>query len=298
MTAKEMIEHYSKVTQDIEKNIDLKKYVYTIHDNDYFANTISSNATELQKVYWEEILQRAHWAGLSSLIRNLQWVKGTAKAIEDNNLLSFSANLRCLIESSGDNLLSLLNVPNTLADNFENITKCISGKIEEKTMYASRELEEILIHFSYARKISEEEKTTNGKMPKYQNAKPASEYLKRLDSKVDNGPISELYSILCQFAHPAAHSVHYLFQMSFDNTKYEFKYSQNADKDYIERILNSYNDEIIKSLQYGFNPGIMTLKTLNYFEYELTKTPYLDGIGLGAMKAWTDITTKMATLTK
>ncbi len=298
MTAKETIEHYLKVTHDIEKNIDQKKYVYTIHDNEYFADTISSDATELQKVYWEEILQRAHWAGLSSLIRNLQWIKGTAKAIEDNNLLSFSANLRCLIESSGDNLLSLLNVPNTLADNFENITKCISGKVEEKTMYASRELEEILIHFSYARKISEEEKTANGKMPKYQNAKPASEYLKRLDSKVDNGPISELYSILCQFAHPAAHSVHYLFQMSFDNNKYEFKYSQNADKYYIERILNGYNEEIIKSLQYGFNQGITTLKTLNFFEYELTKTPYLDTIDLGEMKAWTDIKNKMATLTK
>src|SRR6516162_2489642 len=131
MTAKEVIEHYSKVTQDIEKNINLQKYIYTIHDNEYFANTISSSAAELQKVYWEEILQRAHWAALSSLIRNLQWIKATAKAIEDNNLLSFSANLRCLIESCGDNLLSLLNVPNTLADNFEDITKCIRGKIDE-----------------------------------------------------------------------------------------------------------------------------------------------------------------------
>lgn len=294
MTAKDVIEHYSKLTKEIEENIDLKKYVYTIHDNDYYKNTISNNSKDFQRIYWEEILQRAHWAGLSSLIRNLQWIKGTATSIKDNNLLSFTANLRCLIESSGDNLLSLLNVPTTLADNFSNISKCLKGNVEEKTMYASEELEAMLIHFSYARKITSEEKTLQGKMPKYQNAKPAAEYLKRLDHKVDNGPISDLYSILCQFAHPAAHSVHYLFQMSFDNIKYEFKYAQNADKDYIDRILNGYNDEIIKSLQYGFNPGILTLKTLNFYDYELTKTPYLDKIELGEMKAWTDIKNKIA----
>ena len=207
MTAKEWIEYYSKQTDEIEKNIDLTKYVYTIHDNDYFQNNISQNINDFQRIYWEEILQRAHWADLSSLIRNLQWLKGAATAIKDNNLLLFTSNLRCLIESSGDNLLSLLNVPITLADNFSNISQCLKGNMKGNTLYSSKELEEILIHFSYARKITNDEKNLQGKMPKYQNAKPASEYLKRLDSKVNNGSIADLYSILCQFAHPAAHSV-------------------------------------------------------------------------------------------
>lgn len=298
MTAKDVIEHYSNLTKEIEDNIDLKKYVYTIHDNDYFENYISKNPKEFQRTYWEEILQRAHWAGLSSMIRNLQWIKGTATSIKDNNLLSFTANLRCLIESSGDNLLSLLGVPSTLADNFSNISKCINETMENKKMYASKELEEILIHFSYARKITSEERSLQGKLPKYQNAKPVAEYLKRLDHKIDNGPIADLYSILCQFAHPAAHSVHYLFQMTFDKEKYEFKYSQYADRNYIDRILNGYNEEIIKSLQYGFNPGILTLKTLNLFDYELTKTPFLDQIDLKEMKAWTDIKSKIEPLKK
>lgn len=293
MKAKESIEYYLKLTDGIDKNIDRQKYVYIIHDIDYFKNAISTNMVSLQKVYWEEILQRTHWAGLSSLIRNLQWIRGTATAIKDNNLLSFTANLRCLIESSGDNLLSLLNVPSTLADNFTNISKCLNGSVEGKKMYISQELEEILIHFSYARRITQEEKITHGKMPKYQNAKPSSEYLKRLDCKVDNGPIADLYSILCQFAHPAAHSIHYLFESEFDKEKYEFKYSKNADEQYIDRILSEYNDEIIQALQYGFNPGILTLKTLNFFDYELTKTPYIDTINLGEMKAWTDIKIKM-----
>lgn len=292
MKAKESIEYYSNLTDEINKNIDRKRYIYTIHDNEYFEDIISKDISNFQKKYWEEILQRAHWAGLSSLIRNLQWIKGTANAIKDNNLLSFTANLRGLIESSGDNLLSLLNVPGTLADNFTNISNCLNGNVEEKKIYASRKLEEILIHFSYARKISGEEKNIQGRMPKYQNAKPATEYIKRLDSNVDNGPIAELYSILCQFTHPAAHSIQYLFTTEFDKEKYEFRYTSNADELYIERILTQYNDEIIKSLHCGFNSSIITLKTLNFFDFESTKTPYIDKINL-SNKLWDDIDSKI-----
>lgn len=298
MKAKDAIEHYSKLIDNMEENIDLSSYVYTIHDNEYFKDIVSNDAKDFQRIYVEEILQRAHWAGLTSLIRNLKWTKGVVTSIKENNLLSFTANLRCLIESSGDNLLSLLNIPSTLADNFINITKCLQEKTEEKTMYSFKDLEEILIHFSYARKITQEEKDLQGKLPKYQNAKPAAEYLKKLDHSVSNGPVAELYSILCQFSHPAAHSTHYLTQMSFDNSKYEFVYSLNSDKDYIGRILNGYNDEIIKSLQYGFNPGILTLKTLNFFDYELTKTQYVDTINMDSMKMWIDIKNKIASMPK
>jgi hypothetical protein len=292
MTVKESISYFSNLAKEIETKVDLEKYVYIIYDTEYFKNTVSSDVANFQRVYWEEILQRAHWAGLSSLLRNIQWLKGVSLAIQKNDLLLFTANLRCLIESSGDNLLSLLNVPATLADNYSNISKCLRGENGEKTLHVSKELEEILIHFSYARKITEEEKRLQGKIPKYQNAKPASEYLKWLDNKIDNGPIANLYSILCQFAHPAAHSIQYLFQTTFDNEKYKFIYSKNADSNYIEWILKEYDNEIIKSLQCGFNPGLFTLKTLNYFDYELTKTPYVDQINF-EIKYWLDIKQKI-----
>lgn len=293
MNARKSLIYYSNLADEIDKNIDRSKYTYNIHDNDYFEKSFSAKPNELLRIYWEEILQRAHWAGLSSLIRNLKWIKGTVSGIQDNNLLAFTANLRCLIESSGDNLLTLLSVPKTLADNYKLISTALQNRIENNKMLVSKELEEILIHFSYARIISEQEKKIQGKMPKYQNAKPASEYLKRLDRKVDNGPISELYSILCQFAHPAAHSIHYLFRMDFNDNEYRFTYSDNSDSEYIERILKQYNDEIIDSLNYGFNPGIITLKTLNLFDFNLTKTPYIDNINTDSMKVWTDIIQKV-----
>jgi hypothetical protein len=165
-------------------------------------------------------------------------------------------------------LHSLKSVPLTLAENYEGISEALEGRlIKEKSLLSSDALEEILIHFAYGRKISEEEKELQGKLPKYQNAKPASEYLKHLDNK-NNGPISELYAILSQFAHPAAHSVHYLFEISPDNKEFKFSYSQNPDEKYIQIILKNYNEEIIKSIILGFNLSLLTLKTLNFFNYK------------------------------
>ncbi|MBD2755795.1 hypothetical protein [Spirosoma validum] len=298
MTAKEALSYYAELALTFDKKLDRSKYVYTIHDNEKFREAFMDNPPQLQKVYWQEILQRAHWAGLSSLLRNLKWIDGVNTSIKENNFLSFTANLRCLIESCGDNFLSLRPVATTLADNHHNISNCLSGQMKEKTLFVSKELEEILIHFAYARKISKEEKEISGKFPKYQNAKPAAEYLKQLDNKVDNGPISELYSFLCQFSHPAALSIHYLFEQTDMDDSYEFTYLDNPDVKYINMILESYNDEIMNSIMFGFNTSLLTLKTLNLFDYVLTKTPIVDMIDLSELKTWKTITDKFKMKTK
>lgn len=286
MSAKEALEYYGHLSLSFDKEFDRSKYVYKILDNDDYATANGGDASEVQKIYWEEIMQRAHWAALSSLLRNLKWVSGINSAISENNMLSFSANLRCLIESSGDTLLSLQMVSATLADNNEVISNSLKGNIRNKTLVVSKDLEESLIHFAYARKITEEEKKIQGKIPKYQNAKPASEYLKRLDNMVPNGAISDLYSILCQFSHPAAHSIHYMFKGSKMDNHYLFGYAINSDVEYIDNILLSYNNEIIRTLMLGFNSSLLTLKTLNLFDYEPTKTPIIDAVNLDDLSAW------------
>jgi len=292
MTAKEALSYYADLSTFFDKTVDRKRFIYQIHENDDYEKAFKNNPSDLQKVYWQEILQRAHWAAFSALLRNLKWANGANNAIADHNLLSFTANLRCLIESSGDNLLSLQAVSATLAENNQNIMKCLDGILDGNILYVAKELEETLIHFAYARKITEEEKKLQGKLPKYQNAKPASEYLKRLDNKIDNGPINDLYSILCQFTHPAAHSIHYMFDITLDGNLYKFSYSSNADKKYIDLILTFYNEEIIKTLMLGFNPCLLTLKTLNLFNYASIKTPEVDNINLDELGAWKNVMQK------
>lgn len=292
MKSLEALRYYSELSTSFNSIPVKGKYTYQIEDNAFFEKTYADSPVELQKVYWMEILQRAHWAAFSSLLRNLKWTEGVTNAVDGNNFLSFTANLRCLIESCGDTLLSLKTVAMTLADNHDKITKVLEGNSNDNTILVSKALEEILIHFSYARKITEEEKNAVGTIPKYQNAKPASEYLKHLDNKLDNGPIGALYSFLCQFSHPAAHSTHFFFKEEQEAQHYKFSYLDNPDENNIKLILSKYESEIIKSLMLGFNPSLLVLKTLNLFGYPEVQTPNIDSINLEELKTWRYISDK------
>jgi hypothetical protein len=291
MKTEEVIKHYSDLMNDFLNNVDFKNYTYDIIDNSHFENETSKNVSDFQRIYWEEILQRAHWASITSIVRNQKWLNAIELSIQNNNFLSFTSTLRSLIESSGDNLLSLDNVALTLAENSKNISTALSGKVEDKKLIVNKELEEKLIHFSFGRKVSKEEKEANGNLPKSHNAKPAFEYIKKLDFGEDKGPLSKLYTELCQYTHPAAQSTHFLFDYKVENNIHNFNYSEKTDAEHIGNLLIEYKNEIIDTLQYGFNPSLMILKVLNRFEFKKVHTKKADEINLKNIKMWEKIET-------
>lgn len=287
MTAKEALTYYYELINEMNSNIQFSSYSYEIHDSNFFETNAEIKPSDLQQIYWSEILQRAHCAGLTSLIRNFKWTASVCQAIDDNNLLSFTSNLRCLIESCGDSIMSLTSLPKALSDNNATIKAAIKG--EGDTLVMSEEFEGILNRLTDARMIAQADGGSDGKLPKAKHAKPASEYLQKLDNITDDGPISELYTVLCQFADPSAHSIHYLFDIDENEGKYDFNYAKDPDKEYIERVLNNYMAEIIQSLQYGFNSSLLTLKTLNQFDFELVNTPAVRSVNFDNLKSWVDI---------
>ena len=68
-------------------------------------------------------------------------------------------------------------------------------------MMISKELEDTLIHFTHARKLSKGEDA-----PSTHRARQPWEYIKRIEEMNNNG-VKELYSELCELVHPAADSV-------------------------------------------------------------------------------------------
>ena len=288
MKAKELIFDFLNTTKDIHENINLKNYTYSIYDHEYFFNEIN-DIREINKIYWEELLQRAHWAALCSSKRNFQWLKGIHIAIENTNFLTFSACLRCLLESSADNLYSLINIPTTLAENKNIINSILTKNNTIDELYISEQLENDLIHFTEGRKISNNEKLCYSNIPKEWVAKNASEYIKFFDKNSLNTKFQELYGNLCQYTHPASYSIYYLFENNFIDHQYKYSFSDNVEIKQINNILNDYNDEICYALQWGFNPGTLILKVLNYFNYELVKTPYLKKIEFIDSPLWLKI---------
>jgi len=291
MNANELIESFLKTSDYINDNINLKQYRYTFLDTDSVQKIKSVEM--VQKIYFEEILYRSHLAGVCSWHRNYTWLKGVCSAMKDNNFLSFASTFRGLFESSADNLYSLLNVPSDIADNFDVIKNALQCKPSGE-LYKFPDLENALIHFSEARTISKTEKASIGTVFPEWNAKTVKEYISNFDKDKTKPVFYDLYSLLCQFTHPSAYSVHYMFEKNIIGDKYIYSYKNDSDDQLIQWFMGKYNDLLIQILRYGFNPGITILKTLNFFGIENISTPCVEKIEFVGNKIWKDIQAKLS----
>jgi hypothetical protein len=290
MEAEKIINHYLKLGKTINVELDKFNYTYSIQDNSIFAS--NKNVIEMQKLYWQEMLQRAHWAALSALLRNLQWLKGVDSSNREKNFLAFASNLRALLESCGDSLHALQMVAPTLAEHNKVIKDILVGRGDPNKVYIIKDLENSLIHFSYARKVTKTEKIAHH-IPEYQIAKQTVEYLKILDNKIENGPISQLYSWLCQFGHPSGYSTMYLFESGYSEPHHILRYIKDADEKQISGLYKEFNEEIVNALMLGLNPSLIILKTINHFAYKPVYTDFADKVDLSQLNSWIKIDEKL-----
>lgn len=158
------------------------------------------------KIYWEEILYRVHWAAVANSIRHLRWFDAcVVHATTQPNYLAFCAALRGLLESAADTKHSLGAVPLTIADSAGDIFKCLNARLNN-ALFLSTELENVLIHFHHARKIGKGENA-----PPAHKAETAAKYVTSIEHQ--DYPVRKLYSELCQVVHPAEPSLHWLSQV-------------------------------------------------------------------------------------
>lgn len=67
------------------------------------------------EIYWSEILQRAHMAAATSIMRTQRWLEGILWAADQPNIFSFAATFRGLIESASDTNDALAQASMSLA---------------------------------------------------------------------------------------------------------------------------------------------------------------------------------------
>jgi hypothetical protein len=206
-----------------------------------------------RRVYWEEMLGRAHLSSVASIVRATAWIDCAAREYEAGNLYGWAAACRSLIEAAGDTMNSLSRAPFALAKNHHLIRANLNGT--GNIVLQSAELEDDLIHFTHGRKI---EKGVNA--PKSHKAKQSWEYVKLVENMKIIG-VAQLYSELCEFVHPAAGSVLSMITETEDSwmivptNQNELLISLVAEK---RRVLS----EILWA---AFNPPLLTLRVLHKF---------------------------------
>ena len=161
---------YIQILDDMAQ--DLAAANYRFMDSQKFDELLASNPGEAARVYWLELLFRAHWAAASNIMRHKRWLNGCLRMYEDRpNFLGFAACLRGFVEASADACHSLNPVPLTLAQNHRAIAEALTGKASG--ILTCGELEESMIHFQFARKPEKGETALPGHQAAHRRCLPA-----------------------------------------------------------------------------------------------------------------------------
>ena len=249
-------------------------------------STALGSIAERNQVYWREILYRAHFGACAALMRLREWLHGSKRALSDGNVLMLAAGIRGFLEAAADTWQSFSDVPSTLADCHMVVRRAIRGDLSEQLVLAP-ELEGMLIHFAYARKL----KPSEG--PVLHNATTARDTLSLLEESAP--AIGAVYATLCEYAHPAAASV---FRFAKEMTHPDnVTFDPQAGLEKTREILKLSEEVGPVALALGAPPVIVTLKVLNSFAFAPVATPWADGVSLSFSDVWRELERRLQTQT-
>jgi len=240
-------EIYPPITKDLLESAYNKNYQFVSLDDFKLLDELDSNY-----VYWIEILFRAHWAATSNLIRYHKWYELCHdSSVVKPNYIAFCSGLRGLLECATDTYDALGGVPLTLAQALHYVEDALLRRKALKRA-VSEELENCLIHFSYARKLNKFETA-----PKSHEAKTASHYISQLDSA--DLPLKNLYAELCQVVHPAHQSTAWLVGRKDES----YTIQESDDLAFILDLCQRYKECIEYIQMSSVNISMFIFKVLN-----------------------------------
>lgn len=268
-------EEFSALASRMEIELSTRAVKYSFSSPEDFERLIVHDTPRAQRIYWQELVGRAHFAAVTSILRSAQWVKGTNLSREQDLYLPFCANLRSLIESAADSLTGVSGVAQTFAKNRIAVNRALSLKSTQITI--NSELESQLIHFSHGRKLAKDELA-----PSSHAVKSARHYIEQLE-KLGLAQAHTIYGMLCQVTHPAADSVSHFLSQTGES---EFALFPHNDDVAIAALIQKHKTFLHALLRYAFNQPIILLRVLlhvDLYEYHSNEVARLD---LSEMPGW------------
>jgi hypothetical protein len=279
MTAPEVLEAldikaFFGILQDLAAGLGEFKYSF-LHDDAFSSLT---EAEDLNRVYWREMLQRAHLGAATALLRQHRWIEGAVDAACAPNLLAFAACLRGFLEASADVWDGLRGVARTFAARFRQVSAALKGELG--TLHVSGELEDRLLHLQFARKIPRVESH-----PPVYDAKHVKDYLTGLQGE-QTGSLHQCYAELCDLTHPGAASLLWFTLGAETATSTEYVLNRAPDDQAITSFCRRFRGVPPWMVRQSVNLPLVTLKTLNEFGVPELHTPMMDEVNLDDVVAW------------
>jgi hypothetical protein len=202
-----------------------------------------------------ELIDKAHLASITALLRAKRWADATCLAYEKENFLSWAASVRGLLESAGDTVESLLNIPITLALRHRDLAGFLAGNDEGALI--AEEIEGKLDHFIHAKWMRAKRGEEN-----VIKAKDNVEYVGALEQVIPNVELKPLYHRLCAICHPSNASIEYFYDASAAGN---LRLAPAKDKEAIIAICQEYPDALFYALQVHCLLPFLTLRVLHKF---------------------------------
>ena len=229
------------------------------------------------KVYWTEILYRAHYSSLISLLRTIGWVEATLAAARESTFYGFAASYRGLLEAAADSHDALSTTLVNLAHSHILVRQALDGVLEGMALHPT--LENELIHFTHARRLPKEEDA-----PDSHRARPTTHYLKVLEGSCEL-PVLECYRKLCEITHPAAASA---FLYSESDGHGRWRIGDTSDRELIEAFCRIHGGLGGPVLVLGVAPALYQLRVVQEFGLPELSSPDLELLSVDG-PVWTEI---------
>jgi hypothetical protein len=229
-----------------------------------FGAIAKADWLEGQRIYWLEMLYRAHFAASTSLIRTARWIDGMLAFSNDPNFAAFNAAYRGCLEAAADSYHTFRSVPGLLADFHTVIRAALSKTIEQPTLF--KDLEDALIHFTHAGYVKKGEQ-----VDPTLRARTTTDYLKSLAT--ESVDVMGCYRDVCDITHPGIGSVRcYADGFETDTgTGYSLRFDRDAKQ--IKEFCKEYESVSRRMIFFSVVPPVMTLRLLNDFGVPEIYTP-------------------------
>jgi hypothetical protein len=235
---------------------------------DQYKKLVECDTARAAQVYWREMLYRANLAAVTALARHARWIEACLRLYNtEPNYLGLACCLRGLLESAADTFHSLRVVPLTIASSRKMVERAVLGGLQTND-YLAEDLENQLIHFIYARRIS-----ARGQAAPGHKAETSTTYIQNLLSQNDVS-VRELYKKLCELTHPAADSVVWMLKTSPEFELLQFGGTHDAR---FVRLLVDHHAKAIKTLAIiPVDISVCTLRVLNLLPLPEIHVPISD----------------------
>jgi hypothetical protein len=282
-TAKTLFEEASYFLEIIDEVLPAAiTHEYSFMDNDEFKTAIANrqiSVAEANRIVSVELLEKAHLASVTALVRTKRWCDAICSMYEAENFIGWAGAARGLLESSGDIVDALLQIPFSIAEHHKAISLAISGRAAAD-VYGFQQLENKLDHFAFAKWMRLKE--PNAEILK---AKENAEYIKMIEHVMPAA--TQYYRRLCGISHPANASIDFMFRRD-PEIGGSFRLTLSNDKAAISAMCREFPDALKVALMMSCNPVILILRVLHKFGRH-PKLTCLKQFDFSAIKGWPHI---------